>query len=76
MANYVPKNSIETYKDVYISLNNYEDSNTYESRSEVYDCIFSPIMDEFDLSTCDSYEAVYFLNFIGENKNVFGVPDS
>lgn len=55
MANYVPKNSIERYKDVYISLNNYEDQNTYESLNEVYNCIFSPIMDEFDLSTCDSY---------------------
>jgi len=33
-------------------------------------------MDEFDLSTCDAYEAVYFLNFIGENKNVIINPDS
>lgn len=75
MANYVPKNSIEKYKDMYISLNNYEDSNTYESLNEVYDCIFSPIMDEFDLATCDWYEALYFLNFIGEIKNVIGKPD-
>ena len=36
--------------------------------NEVYTLHFSPIMDEFDLSTCDAYEAVYFLNFIGENK--------
>lgn len=29
-------------------------------------------MDEFDLSSCDIYETVYFLNFIAENKKLYG----
>jgi len=44
MANYVPKNVIERYKDLYVSLNNYDDSNIYGNLFDVYDKIFSPIM--------------------------------
>jgi len=75
MANYVPKNIIERYKDLYVSLNSYDDPNTYSNTYEVYDKIFAPIMDEFDLSSCDLYEAVYFLNFIAENKNITDKED-
>lgn len=68
MTSYVPKNFIEQYKDLYISLHNYDDPNTYKNAHEVYQKIFAPIMDEFDLSSCDIYEAIYFLNFVAENK--------
>lgn len=27
-------------------------------------------MDEFDLTSCDIYEAIYFLNFVAENKQI------
>jgi hypothetical protein len=45
MATHVPKNFIEKYKDSYISLHNYDDQNTYENTEQVYEKIFSPILD-------------------------------
>jgi hypothetical protein len=45
MANNVPKNVIERYKDLYVSLNNYDDHNTYGDAFDIYNKIFAPIMD-------------------------------
>ncbi len=72
MANNVPKNVIERYKDLYVSLNNYDDPTNYGDKFDVYNKIFAPIMDEFDPISCDIYEALYFLNFVAENKQFYG----
>lgn len=68
MTSYVPKDVIENYKDIYVSLNNYDDENVYSSVYDVYSKIYAPVMDDFDLNSCDIYEAVYFLNFVAQNK--------